>query len=67
MEINLSKKTIETVYNSLRETEYNKREQLRKRIPKEQKQKIEELLTETEEAMAVFSELMDRIVILREE
>lgn len=65
MEINLSDETIKTVYNSLRSSKQNLERQLagisNGRAKKGKKEIIEYQLTEVEDALFVFEELMEII------
>lgn len=66
MEINLSEETIKTVYNSLRDSRLSLKLQLQKSVAsvKVNKNKVEIIkcqLTEVEDALAVFEELMEVI------
>lgn len=66
MVINLSEETIKTVYNSLRDSKTSLRLQLQKNVAsvKVNKNKVEIIkcqLSEVEDALAVFEELMEVI------
>lgn len=65
MEINLSDETIKTVYNSLRSSKQNLERQLagisNGRAKKGKEEIIEYQLTEVEDALFVFEELMEVI------
>lgn len=66
MVINLSEETIKTVYNSLRDSRLNLKLQLQKSVEKTKRNKNKEeiinyQLSEVEDALAVFEELMNVI------
>ena len=62
MEINLSKETIKTVYNSLRSSKQSLKRQLEANVQNPNKKEIiEHQLAEVEDALQVFEELMDCI------
>lgn len=62
MEINLSTETIETVYNSLRSSKQSLQRQLENpKASSNKKEIIKHQITEVEDALAVFEELMENI------
>lgn len=65
MEINLSEEMIEIIYNSLKDDKNYKLREYQKTKNKKEKEILDKRITEVEEAIGTFSELMDEIVFGR--
>lgn len=62
MNINLSERMVEIIYYSLSDTKNNKLREYQREKDKKKKEVMDKRITEVEDAIEIFSELMDEIL-----